>query len=107
MLSRFAHITFQRTCGHLLKMIKGAEYNSDGGKLGFVGIFIIEVENLWCDLITVQKNNDTLYKQDAWRVFPCSHKRNGLKKIRKMFLQWLSKEVLRFKFFRSSFYYVM
>lgn len=88
-------------------MIKGAKYNSYGGKLGFVGIFSIEVENLWCDLITVLKNMRLCTNKMFGRYFHAHIREMGLKKIRKMFLKWLSKEVLRFKFFRNSFYYVM
>lgn len=88
-------------------MIKGAEYNSNGGKLRFVGIFSIEDENLWCDLITVLKYMRLCTNKMLGRYFHAHIKEMGLKKIRKMFLKWLSREVLSFKFFGNSFSYVM
>lgn len=83
-------------------MIKGVENNFYRGRLSFVCIFSLEMENLQCDLIVVFKNMRVFMNKAYIRYFYVYIRGMGLNKIRKMFWKWLLKEVLRFVFFRRQ-----
>lgn len=61
-------------------MIKGAKYNSYGGRLSFEGIFSLEMENLYCDLITIFKNMNVCMNKVCVRCFHAHIRAMGLNK---------------------------